>query len=152
MVICDVYGCDPEGNAVVEFNITGDSDLPFTVDTPVDHLKVNFHIYKTKNFHKLISGYVDVYNMYLKGSVITGDIYQNHVRYITNGVTFGSDLISVFTQEYRIIRADCVECCVCFEKHPKATLYPCRHDDFCKTCVGKVGTCPICRAEIGYID
>jgi hypothetical protein len=152
MVVCDVDGCDPEGNAVIKFNITGDNDLPFTIDTPTDHLKINFHIYETKNFHKLVSGRVGVYNMYLRGSVITADTYQNHVRYITNGITFKGDLISVFTQEYRITRADYVECCVCFEKSIKATLHPCGHNDFCKTCVGKVGTCPICRTEISYID
>jgi len=43
------------------------------------------------------------------------------------------------------------ECCICFDGKSGVTLLPCQHHNFCLSCVGHFGDCPLCRVEIcGY--
>ena len=43
------------------------------------------------------------------------------------------------------------ECCICFDGKSSVALLPCQHQNFCLTCVGHFGDCPLCRIEIsGY--
>ena len=40
-------------------------------------------------------------------------------------------------------------CCICFDRPPDATFYPCAHTEFCFCCTRDLTKCPLCRTE-GY--
>eukprot|EP00039_Didymoeca_costata_P003743 m.69417 g.69417 ORF g.69417 m.69417 type:complete len:723 (+) comp12056_c0_seq1:192-2360(+) len=39
-------------------------------------------------------------------------------------------------------------CQICFDSLPNVVLHPCKHQDFCRDCVARCQTCPLCRADI----
>lgn len=52
----------------------------------------------------------------------------------------------------RTIAKSLSKCAICYDKPSTTKLLPCKHDQFCKTCIARNATfshrCPLCRADI----
>lgn len=57
----------------------------------------------------------------------------------------------IVKSKQKIQKATC-KCAICYEKIPTTKLLPCKHAQFCKTCITRnsmiSNRCPLCRANI----
>lgn len=90
---------------------------------------------------------------YNKNRLLTEDLTLLHLRSDNIVVKISNNTVaghahSKYTMA-KISKKDLDEhCCICFDKPIDVIFDSCYHMNFCKTCVSRLSSCPLCRQKI----
>jgi hypothetical protein len=108
---------------------------------------IRWAIYKTSDLQILHKGEFQTINPVTKNMTIE-ESYRGYLNMIGDTITITKERIEIYDTEFKLSERLTGECVVCFESVNMMQMLPCKHTEICKSCVGQLTKCPLCRARI----